>query len=191
MKNLLRNITLVVVSFLAFSCSEEPEVTKLKPTSIYKLIKADNSSPTTKFSLFIEALELAGKAEMLDAPGTYTVLVPNDDAFNTFLAGKTITEYEAAHPGDIAKIINNHIIVNTRIISLDIVEGETFTNAAGGTLTANYQNNPYYPEVDQELGLVQEYNIYIDVARLMARDAEASNGIIHIVDNIIAPVTGS
>ena len=186
MKNLLRNITLVVVSFLAFSCSEEHEVTNLKSTTITKLLKADATNPSAKYSYFVQALELTGKDDMLDASGDYTVIAPLDDAFYNFLGGYTVAEYEAANPGVLAAVVNNHII-NTRVLSSSLTDGQSLTTSGTTTLVVDLQPNASYPERDPDLEIFEVTSIFLNGGRVYSRDAEASNGVIYSVDTVFAP----
>ena len=190
MKNLLRNFTLVAISFLAFSCSEDQEEQNLTPTSITKLLKADSTGASSKFSTFSEALEFTGMDIMLDEPGSYTVLVPTNDAFNAVLGGLSLEDYETANPGKLEDIVKNHII-NSEVLTDDLTEGQVITTSLGQTITVDLEDNTYYPAIDTDLGAYEQTSIFINSARIFARDAKASNGRINEIDAVLEPVTGS
>lgn len=190
MKNLLRNSTLVIVSFLAFSCADPEEgKTNLSPTSITKLIAADATN-AGKFSTFSAALEMTGMDVMLDEPGDYTVFAPTDAAFAGVLGGLTLEQYDTANPGKLQDILKNHVI-NSALLTKDLTEGQTITTSLGQTITVDLEPNAYFPEIDMVLGAYEETSIFINSARIYARDAKASNGRINEVDAILEPVTGS
>jgi transforming growth factor-beta-induced protein len=180
MKNLLRNFTLVAISFLAFSCSED-ESKELASTSISKIVAA-----TPEFSSFKEALEVTGMTSMLDGAGTYTVLVPNDDAFYAILGGLTVTEFNDANPGVLENILKYHII-NSDVQTKDLTDGQVVSTSLGQDVTINLEDNIYYPEYDIDLGGIEETSIYVNEARVFARDAKASNGTIHVINTVLTP----
>lgn len=184
MKNLLRNFTLVAISFLAFSCENDDQVKDLAPTSISKIIAA-----TPEFSSFSEALEVTGMTSMLDAAGTYTVLVPTDDAFASVLGGLTVEEYNDANPGALEDVLKYHII-NSELLSKDLTEGQVITTALGQTVTVDLEDNPYFPEYDLDLGGYEEISIFVNSSRVFARDAKASNGRINVIDSVLTPSIG-
>lgn len=190
MKNLLRNFTLVAIAFLAFSCSEDYEVKNLEPTTITKLLRADSTGVATKFSLFVEALESTGMDTMLDEPGEYTVLAPTNDAMNAALGGLSIEDFETANPGLLQNVLKNHII-NSVVLTEDFTDGQTLTTSLGQTITVDFQPNTYYPAIDSDLGAYEETSIFVNSARIFARDAKASNGRINVIDSVLLPVTGS
>ncbi len=180
MKNLLRNFTLVVISFLAFSCTED-ESKELASTSISKIVAA-----TPEFSSFKEALDVTGMTAMLDEAGTYTVFVPNDDAFAAVLGGLTVTEFNDANPGVLANVLKYHI-VNSDVQSKDITDGQVASTSLGQDVTFTLEANPYYPEYDIDLMGIEETSIYVNEARVFARDAKATNGTIHVINAVLTP----
>ena len=186
MKNLLRSITLIVVSFLAFSCSEpEQDEQNLKPTSITKLLGAAKQD----FSYFSEALEITGMDAMLDEPGEYTVFAPTDDALYVVLGGLTVEEFDIANPGVLESVLKHHI-VNAKALSTDLTDGQAVTTSLGQTITVDIEDNTYYPEIDPDLGTYEQKTIFINSSRVFARDAAASNGVIHVIDAVLMPTIG-
>lgn len=184
MKKMMRNIAIVAISFLAFSCSEDDHSKELAPTSISKIIAA-----TPEFSSFSEALEVTGLSTMLDEAGDYTVLVPNDDAFAAVLGGLTVEEYNDANPGALEAILKYHII-NSSLLTKDLTDGQVITTAQGQDVTIDLQDNPYYPEYDNDLGDYEQTMIFVNSSRIFARDAKATNGRIDVIDAVLTPTIG-
>lgn len=183
MKNLIRNFTLVAMAFLAFSCSDpQQDDQNLNPTSIAKLVAA-----TPNFSSFNKALELTGMDSMLDGEGDYTVFVPTDDAFAALLGSTTLEDFNTANPGVLADILKNHII-NSKFLTKDLTDGQLITTSLGQTVEVDLQDNAYYPEYDADLGDFEQTSIYLDSARIFARDAKASNGTINVIDAVLVPM---
>ena len=180
MKNLLRNFTLVVISFLAFSCGEE-ENKNLPSTSIAKIIEV-----TPEFSKLKEALEITGLTSTFEESGDFTVFVPTNDAFDAVLGGLTVEEYDTANPGVLETVLKYHVL-GARVLSTDLTDGQEAATLQGQNITVDLVPNTYFPDFDADLGDYEETSIYINSARVFARDIKCSNGIIHVIDNVLLP----
>lgn len=187
MKNLLRNLTLVVISVFTFSCDDpKADTHDLAPTSIAKLLAADATGQSPKYSSFNEALIITGMDSMLDQAGTYTVLAPNDYAFADVLGGLSVEAYDLANPGVLEAIVKNHII-NSKIASKDLTDGQVIPTSLGQNITVDLQDNAYYPEYDSDLGTFEQTSIFLNDARVFARDVPASNGTINEINKVLVP----
>ena len=182
MKNLLRNFTLVVISFLAFSCEEE-ENKNLQSTSIAKIIEV-----TPEFSSLKEALDITGLTSTFEGSGDFTVFVPTNDAFAAILGGLTVEEYHAAYPCSLEKILKYHVL-GSRVLSNGLTDGQVATTLLGEDVKIMLETNPNFPEIDPDLGVVEEKSIFINESRVFARDVNCSNGIIHVIDAVLQPKT--
>jgi uncharacterized surface protein with fasciclin (FAS1) repeats len=182
MKNLLRNFTLVVISFLAFSCEEE-ENKNLSSTSIAKIIEV-----TPEFSSLKEALDITGLTSTFEGSGDFTLFVPTNDAFAAILGGLTVEEYHAAYPCSLEKILKYHVL-GSRVMSTALTDGQMATTLLGEDVKIMLETNPNFPEIDPDLGVVEEKSIFINESRVFARDVNCSNGIIHVIDAVLQPKT--
>jgi uncharacterized surface protein with fasciclin (FAS1) repeats len=182
MKNLLRNFTLVVISFLAFSCEEE-ENKNLPSTSIAKIIEV-----TPEFSSLKEALDITGLTSTFEGSGNFTVFVPTNDAFTEILGGLSVEEYHAAYPCSLEKILKYHVL-GSRVVSTALTDGQMATTLLGEDVKIMLETNPNFPEIDPDLGVVEEKSIFINESRVFARDVNCSNGIIHVIDAVLQPKT--
>ncbi|MDN3676536.1 fasciclin domain-containing protein [Flavobacterium paronense] len=180
MKNLLRNFTLVAISFLAFSCADE-ENKNLPSTSIAKIIAV-----TPEFSSLKEALDITGLTSTFEEAGDYTVFVPTNDAFDAVLGGLTVEEFDTANPGVLEAVLKYHVL-GARVLSTDLTNGQEAATLQGQNITISLVPNIYYPELDPDLGTYEEKSIFINGSRVFARDAKCSNGIIHVIDAVLLP----
>ena len=182
MKNLLRNITLVAISFLAFSCTNDQASKDLPSTTIAKLVAV-----TPNLSSFSKALEITGMTSMLDGQGDYTVFAPTDNAFSVALGGQTVEDFDAANPGVLADILKNHI-VNSKLLTKNLTDGQVITTSLGQTVQVSLAPNIYYPDYDVDLGDFEQTSIFLNTnSRVYARDAKASNGTIDVIDTVLVP----
>jgi uncharacterized surface protein with fasciclin (FAS1) repeats len=182
MKNLLRNFTLVVISFLAFSCGEE-ENKNLPSTSIAKIIEV-----TPEFSKLKEALDITGLTSTFEESGDFTVFVPTNDAFAAVLGGLTVEEFDTANPGVLESVLKYHVL-GARVLSSDLSDGLEAATLQGQNITVTFSPNAFYPEYDTDLGDFEETSVFINSARVYARDVKCSNGIIHVIDAVLLPAS--
>lgn len=181
MKNLLKIFTLVLISFLAFSCSDEGNK-NLSSTSISKIIEV-----TPEFSSLKEALDITGLTSTFEAAGDYTVFAPTNDAMGAVLGGLTVAEFDTANPGVLANVLKYHVL-GARVLSTDLTDGQVAaTLLQGQNITVSLTPNAYYPEYDNDLGDYEQTSIFINSSRVFARDVKCSNGIIHVIDSVLLP----
>ena len=125
------------------------------------------------FSILVEAVNAAGLADTLSAPGPFTVFAPTNAAFSALLAELGFTKDQLfANKALLTKVLTYHVLpalalkadvqVNTPIKT---VEGETFT-------------------VSQALAITDQRGRQ---ANITATDILASNGAIHVIDKVILP----
>jgi uncharacterized surface protein with fasciclin (FAS1) repeats len=181
MRNLIKGIALLALVFTAFSCSKD-EPKDFQTSSIAKIAEI-----TPEFSSFKEALEVTGLTATFEDAGNYTVFVPTNDAFDAVLAGLTVTEFNTANPGLLETVLKYHVI-GARVLSKDLSNGQVAeTLLTGQNLTVTLSPNTYFPDFDPDLSDYEETSIYINLARVFARDVKCSNGIIHVIDTVLLP----
>lgn len=121
------------------------------------------------FTTLVAAVQAAGLADTLSAPGELTVFAPTDRAFAKLPAGTV--ESLLANKDALTKVLTNHVVAG-------YVDGETAVEVgeaqslAGNTLNIGYGN-------DSEL--------YVNDARIKVTDIETSNGVIHVIDAVLVP----
>jgi uncharacterized surface protein with fasciclin (FAS1) repeats len=165
---------LAFVSFATTSCSNDDDDSTPAPKTITQIAQGN-----ANLSLLVQALTKAGLAETLDNAGTYTVFAPNNDAFTA--AGYTSTAIAAlTTPAEIEGLKNvllNHVIATKYLAS---------------QLTTGYKKTLAVPAADAPNGKI---DIYINTtsgvklnggANVITPNVNASNGVVHIVDKVIA-----
>jgi transforming growth factor-beta-induced protein len=134
------------------------------------------------FTILEQAVVEAGLAETL-AGGEFTVFAPRDGAFQTLLESMDASTEDLLAREDLAAILTYHVVPgtldSTALTQLaserndGVVELETVN---GATLTL----------------LVGNDGITIDngAATIVTPDIAASNGVIHVIDNVLLPTMG-
>ena len=120
---------------------------------------------TEGFSTLVAAVKAAGLVEALSSPGPLTVFAPNDDAFAKLPPGTVQTLVD--NPPQLARILKYHVISGAHK-STDLADVGTVTSL---------ESSPIPIRLDPAFEVKN--------ATVIAADIEASNGIIHVIDNVI------
>lgn len=146
---------------------EEMDEEMAEPTlSIAEIAAADE-----QFSTLVTALEAADLTTLLASEGTYTVFAPTNEAFDQLPQG-TLDELLADPDGALTDVLLYHVI-DEAAMAEDVVALNSVTTLQG---------EPIMIEVDTDNISLNEGRVGIDTADIMA-----TNGVIHIVDNVLLP----
>jgi transforming growth factor-beta-induced protein len=124
------------------------------------------------FQTLIAAVQAAGLVETLQGAGPFTVFAPTDAAFAKLPAGTV--EALLQDPAALRQVLTYHVIPG-RVMAADVVRsnGGTPATVQGQTLTIR----------------VVDGKVMVDGATVLAADVGASNGVIHVIDEVILPTT--
>jgi len=128
---------------------------------------ADILATDLQFKTFVSALEENNLSEMLTNDGHFTVFAPTDEAFEKL---DEDTREKVLGGGGCAKdIIRSHILPN--IICSGIVENKIkVTNILGHTTHMHRD---------------EDGNIHVGGVKLMMKDKMATNGVIHVIEDVV------
>lgn len=128
------------------------------------------ASTTDGFATLVQAVAAAGLVETLQGTGPFTVFAPSDDAFAALADGlldKLLLEE------------NREILVS--ILTYHVVAGKvTSAEVASGAATTVEGSN---------IELTVGNGIQVNGANVVLADVEASNGVIHVIDQVLIPPT--
>ncbi|MEL7223576.1 MAG: fasciclin domain-containing protein [Cyanobacteria bacterium J06576_12] len=122
---------------------------------------------TEGFSTLVAAVKAAGLVEALSSEGPFTVFAPNDDAFAKLPPGTVQTLVE--NPPQLARVLKYHVVSGSWR-QADLTELESLTSLE-----------------ESPIPVRQGESFEVKNATVLAADIEASNGIIHVIDNVILP----
>ena len=123
-----------------------------------------------KFKTLLAAAKAAGLVEALSGDTPLTVFAPTDDAFSKLPAGTVENLLKPENKDQLATVLKYHVVAG-RIFSTDLLAGKAAKTLQGGSLSATMKN-----------GKAMILN-----AQLVATDVDASNGVIHIIDQVLLP----
>ena len=177
MKNLLRLSKLTFLLFIGFSiqsCSDDDD-NVTTPTGLLNIVEIAMDNP--ELSNLVAALSVAdGNLVDVLSGGEFTVLAPTNEAFETFLTANGFMSLSDVPTDILSNILLNHVITGT-------VTSTNLADAGSGYSTTNATNmdgdnlSLYF---DTSSGV-----IFNGVSSVATADIVASNGIVHVVDEVI------
>ena len=173
MKNVMKikNLALIVLfSVLAISCDDDNDTTPVDNTI------TGIAANTPDLSILVQALEKAELTTTLQASGSYTVFAPTNSAFTAFLATTPYATINDVPKAALTEILLNHVI-STTLKSSDLTTGYIKTLAKGSASSTN--------TLSMFVNTASNMVVLNGGATVTTADIMASNGVIHIVDEVI------
>jgi transforming growth factor-beta-induced protein len=127
---------------------------------------------TPALSTLVKAVIAADLVTTLESAGPFTVFAPTDDAFKRLPEG--VLAYLLANPATLKTVLLYHT-VSGDVPSSALKDGEKVLTVAGFNATVRIFNDRHHNL------------IFIDDAQVIAADNAATNGVVHIIDNVILP----
>jgi len=125
-----------------------------------------------QFGVLLEAAQRAGLVDALKGPGPFTVLAPTDAAFTAALTKLGITKEQLLGSGPLlAAVLKYHVL-----------SGAVPSSAITGPL------GPTTLEGRQVLVIPKDGKVTVNLtATVTTADVEATNGVIHVIDQVLLP----
>jgi uncharacterized surface protein with fasciclin (FAS1) repeats len=127
----------------------------------------------------LAAVEAAGLGETLAGAGPYTIFAPNDAAFEAYVASAGLASADdlLADPA-LADVLQGHVVPSA-LLSADILAQ---AEAAGGTLEVAALNGAPITVT------VADGTVTLNgSATVTTADLAAGNGVVHVIDGVLAP----
>ncbi|MDZ7703434.1 MAG: fasciclin domain-containing protein [Trueperaceae bacterium] len=157
--------------------SEQSEVTPESPEAqtITDIVIVNDDFETLE-----QALVAADLTTVLAGAGPFTVFAPNDAAF----ARLTEDELGAllSDTAALRRLLLYHVAEGALIPESELTTLDTVPTASGDDSPDGDADGDAGPNVRQGAG-----GVYLNDARLVATDIEASNGLIHVIDVVLRP----
>ena len=134
-----------------------------------------------QFTLLLAALEYAGITSMFTESDEYTVFAPTDAAFERFLDGNALDSFTKEQ---VAAVLSYHVTDGSKY-SKSVVPTDSPRNIETLLGPSIYVNSSAGIDTNDE---DKEANASILVEAGLF-DISASNGVIHVIDEVLVPVT--
>lgn len=159
------------------SAMASPASQKGEATIAEIVVASAEDAEEPQFTLLLAALNYAGITSMFTESNQYTVFAPTDAAFLSFLGDKSLSDFT---PEQIAAVLSYHV-----------TDGRRFSNSVVP------KNSPRQIETLLGLPIYVDSNLGIDTndedsdpnAFIGQANISASNGVIHVITEVLVPVT--
>jgi uncharacterized surface protein with fasciclin (FAS1) repeats len=138
------------------------------PTIVGTAIAVNEASG--EFDELIAAVSRAGFVEVLNGSRQFTVFAPTDAAFEDLYDALGVGGVEDIPIGTLRAVLLHHV-----------APGERFSDDVVGSTRVRTLNRDFV------MPTVEGGNAYIDGARILLPDVDASNGVIHVIDAVLLP----
>jgi transforming growth factor-beta-induced protein len=122
------------------------------------------------FKTLLAAVKAAGLAETLSGEGPFTVFAPTDEAFAKLPAATLSDLLKPENKSKLAAILKYHV-VSGRVYSEDAVAAKSANTVQGAAIAIK----------------ANEKGAFVNDAKILKTDVDASNGVIHVIDSVILP----
>ena len=129
----------------------------------------DTAVAAGSFNTLVAAVQAAGLVDALKGEGPFTVFAPTDEAFAKLPTG-TVDALLADPTGDLTQILLYHVLPG-KVLAADVKDGLEATTLQGKPVKFS----------------IKDGKPYINDAQIVTTDIETSNGVIHVIDNVILP----
>jgi uncharacterized surface protein with fasciclin (FAS1) repeats len=131
------------------------------------------ASSRDDLTILVAAIEAAGLAGTLAEGGPFTIFAPNDAAFEDYLGEMGMTAEDA--------------LADTTFLST-LLQGHVVEAADDSSMVAGMVDVPFVSLAGTELPVtVDGDTITIGGAEIVDADVFATNGVIHVIDTVLAP----
>jgi transforming growth factor-beta-induced protein len=121
-----------------------------------------------RFYTLIDALRAANLTDVLTQSAPYTLFAPTDNAFAVLQSAGVATLM--ADTPLLTRILTQHVLAG-KVLAAQLILQSSWTTLGGGTLTARVDGD----------------TLYIADARIVMRDIEGDDGVIHAIDKVLIP----
>lgn len=130
----------------------------------------DIAAESPDHGTLVAAVTAADLIDTLSGKGPFTIFAPSDDAFAKLPMGAVEDLLKPENKEKLASILTNHVAAGN-VMAGDLMDGQMIETLGGGELKVAIRN-----------GVVT-----INGSKVSAPDLAGTNGVIHVVDNVILP----
>ena len=131
----------------------------------------DTAVEAGSFQTLVAAVKAAGLVEVLKGDGPFTVFAPTDEAFAKLPEGTVASLLLTENKDKLTAILTYHVVAG-KVMAADVATGPVVT-VQGGAAQLNVASN----------------GVTINQASIVKTDIDCSNGVIHVIDQVILPPT--
>lgn len=131
----------------------------------------DTAVAAGSFNTLATALKAAGLVDTLKGDGPFTVFAPTDEAFAKLPEGTVENLLKPENKDKLTAILTYHVVVG-KVYAKDVVELSSATTVEGSDIAIE----------------VKDGQVILDGNSTVTKtDIKASNGVIHVIDQVLMP----
>ena len=130
----------------------------------------DTAVSADGFNTLVAAVKAADLVGTLKSEGPFTVFAPTDAAFKNLPKGTLEDLLKPENKSKLAAILTYHVVPG-KVMAKDVVKLHEAKTAQGSTVDIK----------------VKDGKVYVDNAQVIKTDINCSNGVIHVIDDVILP----
>jgi transforming growth factor-beta-induced protein len=130
----------------------------------------DTAVKAGSFKTLVAAVKAAGLVETLKGKGPFTVFAPTDEAFAKLPEGTVESLLKPENKDKLVAILTYHVVPG-KVMAADVVKVKEAKTVQGQSVAVT----------------VSDKGVKIDNANVVKTDISCSNGVIHVIDQVILP----
>ena len=131
---------------------------------------------TPSLSILVEAVVAADLVTTLSGAGPFTVFAPNNDAFAALLVELGVTKDALLKDKALLTTVLTYHVLGAKVEKADIPLGKAITPLQKSVF-----------KIDAPAGVLTITDGRNRKSKILATDAQANNGVVHIIDKVILP----
>jgi len=176
----ITTVAVLALALVAAACSSDDsaDTTTTVPATTVAVDEmtsntiVDVATEAGSFSTLLTAAAAAGLVDTLNSDGPFTVFAPTDEAFAALPDGTV--EGLLEDPEALSEILLYHV-VSGEVLAAAVVDLDSATTVQGA---------------DIAIEVVDGGVVLNGTANVVTTDVDASNGVIHVIDQVILPPAG-
>ena len=130
----------------------------------------DTAVSAGNFNTLVAAVQAAGLVDTLKGEGPFTVFAPTDEAFEKLPAGTVEDLLKPENKDQLVAVLTYHVIPG-KVMSGDIAGKKMNVKTVQGS----------------EISVDAMDGVKVDATNVVTADIETSNGVIHVIDQVVLP----
>jgi uncharacterized surface protein with fasciclin (FAS1) repeats len=143
----------------------------------------DNTSKSKDHTTLVSAIKSAGLTDSLKSEGPFTVFAPTNDAFSKLPAGTLDTLKNPVNKEQLADVVEYHVVPG-KLTSRDLALAVARANGNATLTTIEGENLNVSINAEKNLQITDGKG---NIALVTMFDVEQSNGIVHVINNVLLP----
>jgi uncharacterized surface protein with fasciclin (FAS1) repeats len=178
-KTIMKTRTFIAVTTLAGAllvpaigapCAQTTSTTTQKGHASKTIL--ETAAAAGSFKTLAAALHAAGLTEALSGHGPFTVFAPTDEAFAKLPEGTVESLLKPENKAKLQAILKYHVVAG-KVGALAAISAKSAATLQGGSVHVT----------------VDDGKVKINESTVVKPDIQASNGIIHVIDNVLLPAS--